>query len=48
MDIVDLIANELLTIEESAKMLNMCTTLTDQVLFELNLPGVSELVMNTA
>lgn len=45
MDIVDLIAEELLTIEESAKMMIGCSTITDQCLEELNMPAVAELLL---
>jgi hypothetical protein len=40
----DFIAQELLTIEESAKMVIGCTTIGDQCLEELNLPRVSDLI----
>jgi hypothetical protein len=43
-EIVDVITNELFAIEESARMFIGCTALNDQLLHELNFPGVSELI----
>jgi hypothetical protein len=43
-DVVEMIAQELLNIEESARMYVGCTTLGDQLLHELNFPGVSDLI----
>lgn len=40
----DFIVEELLTIEESAKMIIGCTTNSDQCLEELNFPRVSDLI----
>ena len=44
LETIDVIAEELLKIEESAKMIIGCSTLSDQCLTELNFPSVSELI----
>jgi hypothetical protein len=43
-DTIDCIANELLTIEESARMTIGIITPGDQLLIEINMPNVSDLV----
>lgn len=43
-DTIDCIANELLTIEESARMAIGIITCDDQLLTEFNMPNVSDLV----
>lgn len=43
-DTIDCIANELLSIEESARLSLGCIMYGDQLLTEINMPSVSDLV----